>query len=110
MPLIDVVRQTRSPHTIGLDRPRPGIGVFQAMPSLDVTLHLSAVACVSDVPFALMPRNCGQSTPGRGADAADGSDCSAAATRTPVTSRALAAFEIARIVEPPEPSVMLPED
>src|SRR5688500_15242059 len=110
MPLIEVLRQTRSPHTIGLDSPRPGIGVFHAMPSFDATFHLSAVACASDVPSALMPRNCGQSTPGRGADAAKGHDCDAAAPRAPVTSRALAAFVIARIDGPPESSAMLSED
>ena len=31
-PLIDVLTQMRSPQTIGLDRPRPGIAVFQATP------------------------------------------------------------------------------
>ena len=64
-PLIAVLTQSRSPQTIGLDRPRPGIGVFHAtsVPAGDVPGR-SAAGSLRRRPLARMPRNCGQSTPG----------------------------------------------
>src|SRR5882672_9789370 len=66
LPLMAVVTHTRSPHTTGLECPKPAIGVFHRTPSPRGTFHFVAVAYPSATPAARMPRNEGQSTPGRG--------------------------------------------
>src|SRR4029079_19799938 len=67
LPLIEVEMKTSSPQTIGLDRPRPGIGVFQTMLAPVAAFHVAGSENPSAMPLAAMPRNCGQSTPGLGA-------------------------------------------
>src|SRR5262249_55393792 len=64
---IAVVTNTSSPQTIGLDRPRPGIGVFQRTFVPFDGFHVVGSEKPSAMPLASMPRNCGQSTAGFGA-------------------------------------------
>jgi hypothetical protein len=66
LPLIDVDTNTVSPHTMGLERPRPGIGVFQRTFSPVAAFQVAGSDAPSTTPAAAMPRNCGQSTPPRG--------------------------------------------
>src|SRR3954469_17828956 len=61
-----VVEMKRSlPHTTGLESPRPGIAVFQATFAPVDAFHVAGMEKPSAIPLASMPRNCGQSTPGR---------------------------------------------
>src|SRR5262245_26359995 len=63
--LIAVVTQSRSSQTIGLELPRPGIFVRQAA---DAGAKVVGVGFpCEETPLASMPRNAGQSMPGRGA-------------------------------------------
>ena len=55
-----VVTNTRSPQTMGLECPRPGIGVFQRTPFADSTFQLAGVEKPSATPLAAGPRNDGQ--------------------------------------------------
>src|SRR5918992_929700 len=50
----------RSPHTIGLDVPRPGIAVFHLMFFPVVTSHSLTTPWPSPTPAAFAPRNDGQ--------------------------------------------------
>jgi len=58
------------PQTIGLDNPRPGTGVFQMTFVPSAAFHVIGSENPSAMPAAPIPRNCGQSIPGLGADAA----------------------------------------
>src|SRR5687768_15879542 len=69
-PLIDVEMKRSLPHTIGLERPRPGTAVFQMTFVLSAALQVTGSEKPSAIPAAAIPRNCGQSIPGRGAVAA----------------------------------------
>src|SRR5262245_31149789 len=63
-PLIAVVTHRRFPQMTGLELPRPAIGVFQ---SAEDAANDTGVSTLSETPSDRMPRNNGQSTPGRGA-------------------------------------------
>src|SRR3954471_3166803 len=79
-----VVEMKRSlPHTTGLESPRPGIAVFHATFTPVDAFHVAGMEKPSAIPLAAMPRNCGQSTPGRAPVAARGS-VNAATTRTAI--------------------------
>src|SRR5687767_5915702 len=86
LPLIAVVRQTRSPQTTGLESPRPGSAVFHCTFVLPATFQVLAVGRPSATPLAAIPRNWGQSTPGRGA-AAPEMKIGAATARTAAEAR-----------------------
>ena len=58
------------PHTTGLDSPRPGTGVFHSTLVPSAAFQVVGSENPSAMPVAAIPRNCGQSTPGRGAVAA----------------------------------------
>ena len=58
-PLSAVVKKIRSPQTIGLEWPKPGISLLQRMFFFDSTFHSSGVAPLP-MPFADGPRNWGQ--------------------------------------------------
>src|SRR6185436_4212037 len=64
LPLTAVVTKIRSPQTIGLDRPMPGMGVLNRTPSPVATFQAAGAPWPSPIPEAPGPRNCGQ---GRGA-------------------------------------------
>ena len=53
------VTNTRSPHTIGDDQPRPGTSTAHA--TFCVADHLTGNCAASATPAAFGPRNCGQS-------------------------------------------------
>jgi len=55
--LTAVVRKMRSPQTMVLECPSPGISAFQA------TLQSAGKFCESATPAAFSPRNCGQLCP-----------------------------------------------
>ena len=81
------VRNTLLPQTIGLDHPTPGIGVFQATPS--VALHVSGSSGMSSTTAVMSgPRHCGQLS-----DAADtstdGSKARTGAVRSTLRMRRL---------------------
>src|ERR1041385_8844689 len=59
-PSMAVVRKRRLPQTIGEDRPRPGMGVFQAM--FLVLLHSVGRFLSGATPVLCGPRHCGQLT------------------------------------------------
>src|SRR4029079_16361066 len=59
--LMALVTKTVSPHTIGLEWARPGIGVRQRMLCPVAGLHVSGRFCRSLTPDASRPRNEGQS-------------------------------------------------
>src|SRR5262245_13456574 len=65
-PLTAVVMHKRSPQTIGLDVPSASSAVRHRSPSFFGTSHVVKVGNPSATPFALMPRNDGQSEPGFG--------------------------------------------
>src|SRR5882724_4028553 len=60
--LMAVVRNTRSPQTIGEDQPRPGISTFHA--TFSVADQWSGKFVLVATPRAPGPRNCGQETTG----------------------------------------------
>ena len=66
---MDVATKMVSPQTTGLEWPRPGIGVFQRTAWFLPTSQVTGAGWRSSIPAARMPRNCGQSMPGRGVDA-----------------------------------------
>jgi hypothetical protein len=67
--LTAVVRKIRSPQTIGLDRPMPGIGVLKRTPSPVAMFQAAGAPWPSPIPEACGPRNCGH---GRGAAVGSG--------------------------------------
>jgi hypothetical protein len=60
--VIAVVMKTRSPHTTGLECPRPGIGVFQAR-FTDFSASHDVGGAPWATPDAFLPRNEGQFCP-----------------------------------------------
>ena len=60
-----VVRNMRSPQTIGDEWARPGIGVFHAMP--DVGVQATGSALSSETPLESAPRQPGQLGPAHSA-------------------------------------------
>ena len=58
--LMAVVRNTRLPHTIGLECASPGIDVFQGMFTDVRESHTVGRDCTSATPDAFGPRNEGQ--------------------------------------------------
>src|ERR1035438_10611407 len=58
--LTAVVTNTRSPHTIGLEWARPGVGLFQAMLAPLETFQVAGKLFPSATPAAPGPRNDGQ--------------------------------------------------
>src|SRR4051812_20036485 len=81
-PLMVVEMKRSLPHTTGLESPRPGIAVFQATFAPVDAFHVAGMEKPSPIPLAAMPRNCGQSTPGRAPVAARGSVIAATISRT----------------------------
>src|SRR3954462_5285143 len=81
-PLMVVEMKRSLPHTTGLASPRPGIAVFQATFAPVDAFHVAGMEKPSAIPLAAMPRNCGQSTPGRAPVAARGSVNAATISRT----------------------------
>src|SRR3954463_451856 len=81
-PLMVVEMKRSLPHTTGLESPRPGIAVFQATFAPVDAFHVAGMEKPSAIPLAAMPRNCGQSTPGRAPVAARGSVNAATISRT----------------------------
>src|SRR5262245_12790548 len=69
-----------SPHTMGLECPRPGTSTFHRTCSPAATFHFAGAPNPSPMPRALVPRNDGQSTPGRGALSAASRETDAIAT------------------------------
>src|SRR5262249_18551584 len=59
-PLTAVVIKSWFPHMIGLEWPRPGIGVFHFTFSPAGTFHWVGVAKPSAIPLAFGPRDIGQ--------------------------------------------------
>ena len=67
----------------GLEWPSPAMGVFQTMFVFPVTFQVVASGAPSETPLAAIPRNCGQSIPGRGVLAASGWAMVSAAASSP---------------------------
>ena len=66
LPLIAVDTKMRSPQTIGLESPRPGMGVFQRIFSELSTFQVTGDEYPSATPFAFDPLNEGHWTFGTG--------------------------------------------
>src|SRR5262245_1373039 len=90
----------RSPQTTGLERPSPGIGVFQSTLMPFATSQVVGVSPFSEMPLAEMPRNCGQSTPGFGALAAESRNESAATSTIAAAAKVKPVIDRMRMVKP----------
>src|SRR5262245_16909855 len=78
-----VVTNTLSPQTMGVDDPRPGMGVFQRM--FFDSLHSSGGVAAFERPLAYGPRHCGQ----KRSNVVDDAGAWASTTRVEITTAAV---------------------